>query len=484
MTGSQILQDKITLYAERSGSKEAIIEAETGRLLTYGELFWAVNALRRKWGENPQTILLELPGGIVNSLIWLAALTGGHRLVPVSAYLTEYEITQIVKKHQPDIIISNKNLAETEGIIQNPPQANTFSLPAPHEGHVFLSTSGSTGTPKGVLLSAKQIVLTADNIRKSHRITRQDRGLTPLPFYHVNAPVVSLMTSIICGSTLIVAPKYSTNHFWEWVEKYNPSWISLVPTMIAMLLNTDRPNFLDHAGLRFIRTASEPLPAENLKRFEAKFKIPLIETYGLSEAASTVAANPVPPGKHKPGSVGLPLGVEVCIFRPGVDETITAGKTGEVCVKGANIIKHYSENASPGSFFQGWLRTGDLGFIDNDGYIHLTGRIKDIIIRGGENIAPREIEEVLLAHPSVREVTVVGLPDPIYGEQVAAFVVLQKAPDGKVRDEIRSYAVQKLIPHKLPSEIFILDDLPRNKTGKVDKIALKEMAAGMIRQDE
>ncbi len=474
MTGSKTLQTKITFYAGKKAGKKAIIETETGKSLTYCELLPAVNALKDYLGAKPKTIMVALPGGIADAVIWLAALTGGHLLIPVSPYLKEYEYSQIAGKHQPDLIINESTLTEIENIIHTRKKAT--SLPKPQEGKVCLATSGSTGAPKGVILSATQIVITADNIKKSHKITEEDRGLTSLPFYHVNAPVVSLITSMLSGSTLIIAPKYSTNRFWEWVKEYDPTWISLVPTMIAMLLSTGRPDFLDGASLRFIRTASEPLPAENLKRFEAKFNIPLIETYGLSEAASTVAANPVPPGKHKAGSVGLPLGVAIKICQAGTNRKLSTGETGEVCIKGENVIKNYEDNASSSSFDKGWFKTGDLGFIDEEGYLHLTGRAKDIIIRGGENISPREIEEVLLTYPGVREATVVGLPDPIYGEQVAAFVILQDTKDKQAVAKIKAYAGEKLIPQKVPAEIYLLDDLPRNKTGKVDKTALRNQA--------
>lgn len=285
--------------------------------------------------------------------------------------------------------------------------------------------------------------------------------------------MVSLVSSVLAGSTLIIAPKYSTGRFWDWVKEYDPTWVSLVPTMLAMLLTTERPDFLDRSSLRFIRTASEPLPQENLKRFEAKFGIPVIETYGLSEAASTVAANPVPPGKHKAGSVGLPLGVKVKVCDRESGKALSKNEVGEIWIKGPSVMKKYENNLSKGSFTNGWFKTGDLGFLDEDGYIHITGRIKDIIIRGGENISPREIEEVLLGFPGVREVTVVGIPDPIYGESVVAFVVLQGNKTKGLDKKMKIYASSKLAPQKVPEKINILDDLPRNKTGKVDKNSLR-----------
>lgn len=468
MNGSNLLEQKLTTWAKVT--KPAIIEADTDRSISFQELLWAVNALKTHLSK-PQTILMAIPSGITNSIIWFSSLTGGHRLVPVSPNLTDYEYQQLISQHHPDLIINSQNLAEIEKIIDQGIAKKITSTSEPKHGQLYLSTSGSTGTPKGVVLDANQITITAQNIADGHQLTDQDRGLTCLPFYHVNAPVVSLITTILSGSTLIIAPKYSTSQFWEWVEKYDPTWISLVPTMIAMLLSTDKPDFLAKSNLRFIRTASEPLPKENLKRFEDKFGIPLIETYGLTEAASTITANPVPPQIHKPGSVGLPLGVEIKICVPNSDLSLPPQTTGEVWVKGENVITHYEQNRGSESFYQGWFKTGDLGYRDQDGFIYLTGRIKDIIIRGGENIIPREIEEVLLTHPNLKEASVVGHPDPIYGEKVVAFVVLNKMT---IPTEIKDYLSQKLVAQKVPSQIYIMESLPRNKNNKVDKPFLRK----------
>ncbi len=473
MTGSKKIFSKLAVLAKREGNKKAIIEADTGRVITYKELFCAILALQKYFGDNSQKILVALPGGIIDSIIWLTSLTNGNFFIPVSPYLTRFEFSNITEMHKPDLIISEKKLPTFERVIKNYSRENEYLLYTPKDGQVYLSTSGSTGVPKGVILTSAQITQTAVNIILSHHITSSDKGLTPLPFFHVNAPVVSLMTSILSGSTLIIAPKYSTSHFWKWVKKYKPTWISLVPTMIAMLLTTPRPSFLDHSSLRFIRTASEPLSVENLKRFENKFNIPVIETYGLSEAASTVAANPVPPEMHKPGSVGLPLGVSINICDVNTGKALSKGEIGEICIKGKNIIKKYENVKSNKSFIKGWLKTGDLGFVDSDGYIHITGRIKDIIIRGGENISPREIEEVLLTYPSVLEATVVGVPDPIYGEVVVGFVVLYDNENKNTTAKIGDFISKKLTPSKIPERICILDNLPRNKTGKVDKVRLR-----------
>lgn len=492
MNGSTLLQEKLITCAKTYNDKAAIIETVTGETISYVDLASAVSGMHKFLGNRPQLIMVALPGGIVDAVIWLSILTGGHTMLPVSATLTEYEYNEYIADHEPDLIIAEdqatfakhqgkfRSLAQCQTIIQKALRKKLRLSSSPTDGAVCLATSGSTGKPKTMLLSASTLVITAENIIKAHHLTDQDRGLTPLPFHHVNAPIVSLLTSVLSGGTVIIAPKFSVRRFWSWVQKYDPTWISIVPTIVAILLTTERPDFLDHASLRFVRTASAPLPEVYLTQFEEKFRIPVIETYGISEAGSTIFANPVPPGKHKAGSVGLPLGIhmKLCRFDEGNQHLVDVpqGGTGEVCIQGPNVIETYEDNRNPESFVDGWFRTGDLGFVDDDGYLHLTGRIKDIIIRGGENIAPREIEEVLLTHPNIREATVVGKPDPIYGEVIAAFVVLKEASEKTTPDELKAYTAARLSPQKVPATITILDELPKGKTGKVDKGALHALS--------
>lgn len=491
MNAAEKLYHAITIQAEKTPEKIAITETNTGDLISYQDLVTSVVRFRSYLGSEPQTILLALPGSILDAIIWLSALTGGHFLIPVSPESTEFEYNDLIERHHPTLIISAEqtsglpntikklSLADCEDIISS--QNDTlFSLT---DGKLYLSSSGSTGDPKGMILSLEQIVLTAGYIMDSHQITEHDRGLTPLPFHHVNAPVVSLMVSMLAGASVIIAPKFSTSNFWNWVETYDPTWISIVPTIVAMLLQTEKPQFLEDSSVRFVRTASAPLPAINLKRFEEKFGLPVIETYGISEAASTIAANPAPPGIHKAGSVGFPLGVsmKICAYGPHGDhiEELSQGTVGEICIKGPNVITRYEKGAGKSSFMDGWFRTGDLGHFDEDGYLFITGRIKEVIIRGGENIAPREIEELLLTYPGIRESAVVGQPDPIYGEKVIAFAVMDsvdKAMEKKIEEQIKTFARKKLSSLKIPERIYVLSELPKGKTGKIDKQSLKRFS--------
>ncbi|MGI8687285.1 MAG: AMP-binding protein [Thermomicrobiales bacterium] len=473
-----------------------VIEAETGYVMTYGQCLAAVNDLRRMIGTPPKRIALVLPGGITGAVLWLGALTGGHLLVPLASDAAETEKARATRLYTPDLLIVEDDDAArgfdcatatviTQQICDEAiQQARSGGPPvSPMPGRVALSTSGTTGEPKGVILEGSQIAWTAEQIRLSHRLTPRDRGLTVLPFSHVNAPVVSLCASLLTGSTIVIARRFSRERFWDWVERYQVTWASIVPTVLTRLLDTPKPGFLPGA-LRFVRTASAPLPAARMRAFEGTFGIPVIETYGLTEAASTIVANPVPPGRHKPGSVGLPIGVDLRVCHARSDERgcslqeVAPGEQGEICVRGPGVIPAYRGGVGHESFEAGWFRTGDLGYRDEEGYLYITGRLRDMINRGGEKIAPREVEEVLLTHPAVRDAAVIGRPDAQYGEVAVAYVVADEAWS---RDDLvqclHHYAAARLSAYKVPVDFVRVEALPRNPNGKINREALRTQEA-------
>jgi acyl-CoA synthetase (AMP-forming)/AMP-acid ligase II len=446
--------------------------------------------MRQLLGDTPRCLVLALPGGIANAVVWISALSGGHQLVPMSQDATSEEKALIAQKYRPDVLFLEQ-AQEARGFAY--PQAKVFTRQScdallelagrdksgsaviePVGGWVCLTTSGTTGEPKGVVLSERQVAWTADHIRTSHHLTNRDRGFTVLPFFHVNAPVVSLCSSLLAGSTVVIAPHFSRRNFWSWIERYQVTWASIVPTIVAILLETERPAFLP-GSLRFVRTGSAALPAADLLAFEARFGIPVIETYGLSEAASQVVANPLPPGVHKPESAGRPVGVDLRICYPRTDESgellcdVAPGETGEICIAGPGVIGSYQDNVGQEAFQDGWFRTGDLGYLDKDGYLFIRGRLREVINRGGENIAPREVEEALLSHEAVREAAVVGRPDAIYGEQVVAYIAVKGAWSEAMARELHQHAAQRLSPQKVPVDFTVLDTLPRNPTGKIER---------------
>lgn len=478
-------------WASIEPEKVFIIEAESGESITYKQFLSAVYEMRRYLGAQPQRIALTLPPGITTAVTWINVLTGGHTLIPLSPQATGQEKARMGQRYQPDVLLVEQaedargfacpaatvlNRWDSEGLIRQAPAPGSMLA---KEGQVFLHTSGSTGEPKGVALQERQIAWTAQHIRTSHRLSPEDRGLSVLPFFHVNAPVVSLCASLIAGSSVVIARRFSRRNFWRWVEDYQVTWPSIVPTILAILLGTERPSFLP-GTVRFVRTASAPLPASQMLAFEAKFGLPVVETYGLTEAASQVTANLVPSGVRKPGSVGLPTGVALRICTPLTDNSnqpltdVEPGATGEICVFGPSVIKSYIGDVDEEAFQEGWFRTGDLGYLDEDEYVYITGRIREVIIRGGENIAPREVEEVLLTHPAVREVAVVGRPDAIYGEVVVAYVVPQNPTETDIAQQLHQYTSQQLSPAKVPVDFIIENALPHTNSGKIARHELRE----------
>ncbi len=458
-----------------------------------------MRGFQQRLGPEPRTILAALPPGDTMAILWLAALTGGHQFVPISPEGTPAEWKRLETRYTPDVHVTEAAPPETSGgmtalaLTRNELDVDLdhWSRAAdaddptagwqPREGVLHLMTSGTTGAPKGVSLSARRIAWVADQIRQNHRLTSSDRGLSVLPFFHVNAPVVSLCASLQAGAAVVIAPRFSKSRFWSWIEREQITWASVVPTIVALLLQTERPEWLP-GDLRFVRSASAPLPVAHLRAFEQRFDLPLVETYGLTEAASTVAANPVPPGVHKPGSVGPALGADIRVCVPVEPDQHTdlrdvePGEEGEICLFGPGIIDGYEDGAGSESFQGGWFRTGDLGRCDDEGYLYITGRLRDIIVRGGNNISPREVEEVLMEHPAVREVAVVGRPDPIQGEVPVAYVVVSGSPPG-LEDDLCAFAVQHLSRYKVPVAFQIVDALPHAPNGKLQRRRIGEMAA-------
>ncbi len=486
------ITERLEHWAHNQPDTTFLTDLETGHSLTYLQTLKAMRGLQQHLGSNARSIVLGLPGGMSAAVVWLAALTGGHQLVPCSPEATDSEKSRLAESFTPDLAVAEEASAADgfgpvvkrvitrseldEQVLDWANQPGPLLTPRVYglvdRGTVRLTTSGTTGSPKGVCLRADQFAWTADQIRISHRLTPDDRGLSVLPFFHINAPVVSLCTTVMSGGTLVVAPRFSRTRFWDWIQDYQVTWASIVPTILAVLLQTERPDWLP-GTLRFVRTASAPLPLVQLMAFEKRFDIPVIETYGLSEAAATVAANPVPPEHYKPGSVGRPIGVSLRVCRPLEDQPIgglkqvKTGEEGEICISGPNVIDAYDAGASASSFQDGWFRTGDLGYLDSDGFLFITGRIKDVINRGGEKISPREVEEIMLAHPNVRDAAVIAEPDPIYGQRPIAYVVLEPNAKPGALDGVREHCASLLSAYKVPERFEPVAELPRTRTGKI-----------------
>ncbi|WP_425495582.1 AMP-binding protein [Pandoraea terrigena] len=347
---------------------------------------------------------------------------------------------------------------------------------------LLMYTSGTTGVPKGVMLTHGNLLANAGFISAEHRLTPDDRVLASLPLYHINGLVVTLLAPLFHGGSVAMTPRFSARTFWRDVMATQCSWINVVPTIVAYLLDGEVPDRSALAALRFCRSASAALPADHHRAFEARFGIGIIETMGMTETAAPVFSNPLDATRRRVGSIGLPSGGEAKVVRRDGAQT-APGEIGELVLRGAQVMCGYykrPDETSATFTADGWLRTGDLGFCDSDGYFYITGRAKELIIKGGENIAPREIDEALMRHPGVLEAAAVGVPDPAYGQEIVAFVVVRDqgsdatGGDGAPPDAaaLREHCLQTLGRYKTPKEFRFVTDLPRGPSGKVQRLKL------------
>ena len=351
--------------------------------------------------------------------------------------------------------------------------------PSPSTPGVLMYTSGTTGNPKGVVLTHSNLLSAGRNVAVAHEIANNDAGLCVLPFYHINGLCVTVMGTLVSSSTLVMPYKFSVSGFWKIVKDHKVSWFSAVPTLFAYLLNDDNPVEIDRNRLRFSRSASAPLSPEIHRKFEEKFGIPIIETMGLTETGAQILSNPMPPGIRKIGSPGIGFGNEIIVADDGQIE-VERGVTGEILVRGDNVMQgylHQPEETAKTITPDGWLRTGDLGHMDEDGYVFVTGRIKELIIKGGENIAPREVDEVLLEHETVLEAAAFAVACDNYGQRVEACIRLK--PGKEADDEsLRAHCIERLGKFKAPDAIHVLEDLPKGPSGKVQRLKLHELVYG------
>lgn len=347
----------------------------------------------------------------------------------------------------------------------------------PDDHAVLMYTSGTTGRPKGVLHSHASLLAGGWTSALAHQLSTVDRGLCVLPIYHINGLCVTIMAPLISGGSVIVCEKFSASKFWATCAEHKVTWFSVVPTIISHLLHGEvEPDEATKARIRFGRSASSALAIETQAAFESRFRIPIVETMGLTETAAQILSNPLPPGLRKIGSPGLPYGNDVAILSAEL-QPLAADIEGEIAIRGPNVMLGYYKNpdATKATFTDsGWLRTGDLGKIDSDGYVFVTGRLKELIIKGGENIAPREVDEALYSHPDVVEAAAFARPCASYGERVEAAVKLK---DGATvtQSELISLCLQKLGKFKCPDVIHVLADLPKGPSGKIQRLRLSEM---------
>jgi len=465
-------------------------DASGSATLTYAELSRSARAWARQLDDagiapgRGVAVCLPDPVGYATALAGIVA--AGRVAVPLDPAAPAADAARVLAVARPAAIVGSSSTGGLDGLalIQPPGDlAESGSAGSPGTpagaGGIFLCTSGTTGTPKGILLREDQLCHVAGSVASHHRLSSADRGYCSLPLFHVNAEVVGLLATLSAGACLVLDRKFSRRRFWPLITEREVTWINAVPAIISVLA-------MEPAGVqvprrvRFVRSASAPLPPSALLRFEDAFGIPVVETYGMTEAASMITANPLD-GPRKPGSAGLPAGTELRVLplpdeAAGMPGPCPPGVVGRVQIRGRGVITRYASGGRPGTIDPtGWLATGDLGYLDSDGYLFLAGRSDDVINRGGEKIYPREIEELLLAQPGVRSAAVVPAHDEVLGERPVAYVV-PAAHDAGMATALHEACAAGLPRHKRPATIHVVAELPVGPTGKVARSRLKELA--------
>jgi acyl-CoA synthetase (AMP-forming)/AMP-acid ligase II len=346
----------------------------------------------------------------------------------------------------------------------------------PDDVSMVLHTSGTTSRPKIVPLSQRNLAASAQNIAATLQFTPKDCGLNIMPLFHIHGLIAGVLAPLSAGSQVFCTPGFNALKFFGWMDEAKPTWYTAVPTMHQAIVGRASKNadVIARHPLRFIRSSSSSMPPQVIAEVEATFKAPLVEAYGMTEATHQMASNPLPPGKRIPGSVGLAAGPEVAIM--GEDgNLLAAGETGEIVIRGDNVTAGYESNpkANSEAFTNGWFRTGDQGTMDAEGYVRLTGRLKEIINRGGEKVSPREVDEILMDHPAVGQVVCFGMPHPKLGEEVAACVVLREGHSATERD-LQDFVGARAADFKVPKKILFMDEIPKGATGKLQRIGLAQ----------
>lgn len=471
-----------------SAKSRAYVEsARSGAMLSYAEL----RARAIAWGEYLDE--LSLPIGAVVALLvaeplafttgFLGIISSGRIVAPLDPGAGDQEMLTAIARAGTDVVFADQHRSVPSAVrwIQIDDEAlerrtNRGATSGKEwggsRGGVLLSTSGTTGRPKRIILDEDQLLYAARSIVDGHRISDSDRGFSPLPLFHINAEVVGLLGTLVAGSTLVLDDRFHRTAFWQTVSDYGITWINVVPAILARLTPL-RAGESVPSSVRFARSASAPLAPAVLRRFEAETGVPIVETYGMTEGCSQITANPVD-GPRKAGSVGRAVSVELRIARGGASHEDYPGRSvGPVEIRGESIITSYASPGYEDRFVDGWLQTGDLGYLDEDDYLFLVGRVDDVINRGGEKIFPREVEETIVAIEDVVSVVVVGRKDEVFGQVPVAHLVLREGASNdaevmeKLLRQIHEHCTNNLSKPKRPVAYSVVERLPASATGKV-----------------
>jgi acyl-CoA synthetase (AMP-forming)/AMP-acid ligase II len=489
-----LVRPRLNLLSRQCGGNAGYLDAGTRATLTWSEA--ARHAADWAAQLRPATVVaLRVASPLAFCRAYLAGLAAGVCVAPLDPRSTPEELAATLEFLQAaDVVVDDEEAAaQLDGSavtvwitsasgLRRARRGTATRLGAPGIA-ALLPTSGTTGQPKLVPLTEGQLLRVAGHIARHHGLTAQDRGYSPLPLFHVNAQVVGVLSTLVTGASLVVEDRFHGSRFWTVADELRVTWLNLVPAILGILGAGAAPAVTVTRQVRFARSASAPLPAAVQQRFEARCGIGVLETYGMTEAASQIAANPLSTSERQPGSVGLPVGVTVRIAGADGDE-LPAEQVGAVELRGRNVIDCYlGRGRAPvgARDADGWLHTGDLGFRDARGFLYLVGRGDDVINRGGEKVHPREIEELLLADHRIRSAAVVGRPHWLLGEEPVAYVVPDRALVAAGRldlaAEVLAECRRALSPYKQPASVMVLDELPAGRTGKPDRRALCALAA-------
>ncbi len=459
-----------------------------------------IAGLLRMHGSQPgDTVSLVMPNGLMTLQLLLGTMAGGWCVNPVNLLAQPDQMRYVLGHSDCNVVIVNgqwepavrgmlatlersvalivvesdaAELPTSAGATAGTTRAGETSIGADATA-LLMYTSGTTGVPKGVMLTQRNLVSNALAISAEHALDANDRVLAVLPLYHINAFAVTMLAPLAHGGSLAMPPKFSVARFWDQAIDTQCTWLNVVPTMISYLLEGDAPAHERTKNIRFCRSASAALAPDHLRAFEQKFGIGIIETMGLTETTAPAFSNPLDPALRKVGAVGLASGCEARVIDANLIP-VADGVTGEIAIRGPNVMRGYYKNEEAtrtALTSDGWFRTGDLGLRDGDGFFFITGRIKELIIKGGENIAPREIDEAVLRHPAVLDAAAVGIPDRHYGQEIMVCVVLR--PDHETtEDALRKFCVEHLGRYKTPKVIRFVNELPRGPSGKVQRLKL------------
>lgn len=499
------IADLLAQRTHEAPGKDFLFSEADGREFTYAEFDSATDRTARLLAASGiakgDVVSLLMPNSAEYIIAYFACWKIGALAGPINSLLKAQEMAYVMANSEAKALLVHPDFLPTIQTIRHelPALKNVISFadeaaatsdfrneePLPkqpviglEDEAIIIYTSGTTGKPKGCLLTHGNVIANARQISEWLKFGANDRLLTIMPLFHMNAVSVTTMSALYAGGSTVVSPKFSASRFWRIISDYQITSFGSVATMLSMLLATypeGVPADLDTSQLRFAMCGSAPVPAEVLKRFEETFNCLVIEGYGLSESTCRSTFNP-PDKRRRPGSCGMPIGNEMKVVDDD-DNEVPDGSLGEIVLRGENILKAYYKNpaATDTAFRNGWFHTGDVGYRDADGFFYIVDRKSDMIIRGGENIYPREIDEVLYEHRAVAAAAVIGVPDELYGEEVAGFVVLKEG-ESVTEEELLAHCRARLADFKCPKTIRLVKEIPKGPTGKLLK---RELGAQM-----